>query len=297
MSIGYVCGAYSVSQQIWPIHLITAHRNAVAAESLSKNFNELGAFSNLSRKKEVSCPPQSRSTAVILVLGQSNSANHGEKKFESRYSTKVLNYHLGKCYSAESPLLGASGLEGEYLTLMGDTLIKEANLSSVILVTKSIAGSTVSDWANYGRFSLELASTLNTLNLKYRVTDVIWHQGESDFASNTSLGDYRESFQELNSILHRNGVKAPIFIVISTKCGYNPTWTTQNPVATAQKSIINDRDIFLGIDADSILLEKDRRSQSPSQEPNCHLSEKGQNKVAKMMSDRLIGFHGFLISK
>lgn len=69
-----------------------------------------------------------------------------EKKFSFQYPAKVFNYYLGKCYSAESLLLGVSGLEGEYLTLMGDSLIKEGNLSSVILVDKSIGGTTVSDW-------------------------------------------------------------------------------------------------------------------------------------------------------
>lgn len=206
---------------------------------------------------------------------------------------KVLDYYLGKCYSAESPLLGASGLEGEYLTLLGDSLIKKGNLSNVILVNKSIGGTTVSDWGNQGRFSTDLVTTLNALNLKYRVTDIIWHQGESDFTSNTSFKDYRESFQELKLILNRANVTAPIFIAISTICGYNPNWTAQNPVATAQKSLIDKQNIFLGIDADATLLANDRRPQSPSQEPNCHLSEKGQVKVAGLMSSEILKFHNF----
>jgi len=119
--IGYLSGAYSFSHQIWPINVITANRNAAIAESLSRNFNEIGAFSNLAEKKEVPCPVQNSSTPAVLVLGQSNSANHAEKKFSTQYPMKVLNYYLGKCYSAESPLLGASGLEGEYLTLLGDS--------------------------------------------------------------------------------------------------------------------------------------------------------------------------------
>jgi hypothetical protein len=291
--IGYLSGAYSFSHQIWPINVITANRNAAIAESLSRNFNEFGAFSNLIEKKEVPCPAQNSSTAVVLVLGQSNSANHAEKKFSSQYPGKVLNYYLGKCYSAESPLLGASGLEGEYLTLMGDSLIKEGNLSSVILVDKSIGGTTVSDWANQGRFSTDLVSTLNALNTKYRVTGIIWHQGESDFTNNTSLKEYRKSFQELKLILNRNSVTAPIFVVVSTICGYSSTWTAQNPVATAQKSLIDNRDIFLGIDADATLLTSDRRPQSPSQEPNCHLSEQGQIKVARLMSNELLKLHNF----
>lgn len=200
---------------------------------------------------------------------------------------------MGKCYSAESPLLGASGLEGEYLTLMGDALIKKGPVRNVILVDKSIGGSKVSDWANQGRYTSDLVSTLNTMKLKYRVTDIIWHQGESDFTSNTSSREYRKTFQELELILNQANVNASIFIVISTICGYNPTWIAKNPVATAQKSLINERDIFLGIDADAILLASDRRAQSSSQEPNCHLSEQGQVKVASLMSNRILKSHNF----
>ena len=290
---GYLSGAYSSSHQIWPINVITAHRNAAIAESLATNFNELGAYSNLTNKREVPCPVQDPSTLVVLILGQSNSANHAEKKFSSQYPENVLNYFMGRCYSAESPLLGASGLEGEYLTLLGDSLIKNGQVRNVILVNKSIGGSKVSDWANQGRYTSDLVSTLNTLKLKYRVTDIIWHQGESDFTSNTPLGEYRKSFQELELILNQAKVKAPIFIVVSTICGYNPTWIAQNPVATAQKSLIDKKDTFLGIDADAILLASDRRSQSSSQEPNCHLSEQGQVKVASLMSNRILKLHNF----
>lgn len=291
--IGYLSGAYSFSHQIWPINVIIANRNAAIAEGLSRNFNEFGAFSNLAEKKEIPCPTQNSSTAVVLVLGQSNSANHAEKKFISQYPAKVLNYYFGKCYSAESPLLGASGLEGEYLTLLGDLLIEKGNLRNVILVNKSIGGTTVSDWGNQGKFSTDLVTTLNALILTYRVTDIIWHQGESDLTSNTSFREYRESFQKLKLILNRTNITAPIFIVVSTICGYNPTWTAQNPVATAQKSLIDKQDIFLGIDTDASLLANDRRPQSPSQEPNCHLSEQGQVKVAGLMSSEILKFHNF----
>ena len=136
-------------------------------------------------------------------------------------------------------------------------------------------------------------STLIALNTRYRVTDIIWHQGESDFTSNTSFKEYRESFQKLKLILNRTSVKAPIFVAVSTICGYNSTWSAQNQVATAQKSLIDDRDIFLGIDADATLLASDRRPQSPSQEPNCHLSEQGQIKVARLISNEILKLHDF----
>ena len=88
-------------------------------------------------------------------------------------------------------------------------------------------------------------------------------------------------------MLTQNGVKAPLFIVVSTICGYNTNWVAQNPVAQAQESLINNRDIFLGMDTDATLKTIDRGAQSPSQEPNCHLSERGQIKIADVISTNI----------
>ena len=49
----------------------------------------------------------------------------------------------------------------------------------------------------------------------------------------------------------------------------------------------HDRHIFLGLDADARLGVKDRRPQSPSQEPNCHLSSEGQTVVANSITKKI----------
>lgn len=284
---GYLLGAYSFAHAIWPTNVLNTKHNANVAKALSRNFDELGAYSNLKGKIEVDCPAQSSSSAVILVLGQSNSANHSERKFVTQFPRRVINFYQGKCYKAQSPLLGASGLEGEYLTPMGDALIESGGFQNVIIINTSIGGSKVGDWISSGRLAKRLKITLNSLKLKYEVTNIIWHQGESDFTSNTSFDDYRSSFKSLENSLQQNGVTAPILIVTSTICGYNSNWTAKNPVSLAQKSLIDGRLIFLGLDADATLGIKDRRPQSPSQEPNCHLSERGQSVVSKAIAKKI----------
>ena len=284
---GYLFGAYSFAHLIWPTNVLSARHNSNVTKVLSKNFDELGAYSNLDGKTEVDCPAQSASSAVILVLGQSNSANHSEEKYATQFPGRVLNFYKGKCYSAESPLLGASGLEGEYLTPIGDSLIETRLFQNVIIINASIGGSKVGDWVDSGRLAKPLLLTLDTLRLKYKVTITIWHQGESDFTSNTSFDDYRKSFKSLEKTLWQNEVSAPILIVTSTICGYNSSWSAQNQVALAQKSLIDDRHIFLGLDADARLGVKDRRPQSPSQEPNCHLSSEGQTVVANSITKKI----------
>ena len=288
LALGYVIGVYSFAHQIWPLNVITASRNSQVAKELQGNFDKFGAYSRITGKMEVTCPLQNKSTAVVLVLGQSNSGNHAEKKYKTQYPTRVLNYYLGKCYSAESPLLGASGLEGEYLTPMADALIEGKNISDVIIVEKSIAGSTIDRWVKGGDLFSNLVSTLTALESRYRVTQVIWHQGESDFLSDTPTEKYRQSFISLKETLGKIGIKAPIFMFISTKCGYNTNWKVYNQVAVAQQSLIDNREVFLGVDTDSTLLKSDRRPQSPSQEPNCHLSQQGQRKIAESISKTIL---------
>jgi hypothetical protein len=284
---GYLFGAYSFAHAIWPTNVLNSKHNENVAKVLSKNFDEVGAYSNLAGKAEVVCPAQDASSAVILVLGQSNSANHSERKYTTQFPKKVINYYQGKCYTAESPLLGASGLEGEYLTLMGDELIKNGFFQNILIVNTSIGGSKVRDWVDSGRLANKLKLTLDDLKTRYKVTNIIWHQGESDFTSSTSFDVYRASFKSLENFFQQNSISAPILMVTSTICGYNSKWTAQNPVSMAQKSLIDDRQVFLGLDADISLGPKDRRPQSPSQEPNCHLSERGQQIVSIAIAKKI----------
>jgi hypothetical protein len=54
-------------------------------------------------------------TSRSLSSGQSNSANHGEAKFKTRFPKNVLNYFDGAWYVAES-LLGSDWRGGEFIT-------------------------------------------------------------------------------------------------------------------------------------------------------------------------------------
>ena len=69
-------------------------------------------------KTETPCPPPTARTAVILAIGQSNIANHAAVRVATRHPKTVLSYFEGKCHVAGSPMLGASGDGGEFLTLL-----------------------------------------------------------------------------------------------------------------------------------------------------------------------------------
>jgi hypothetical protein len=194
-----------------------------------------------------------------LVLCQSNSANHSERKFVTQFPRRVTNFYQGKCCKAQSPLLGASGLEGENLTQTGDLLIKSGVFQNVIIINTSLGGSRVGDWVDSGRLANRLKLTLDDLKPRYKITNIIWHQRESNFISSTSFDSYRASFKSLENSLQQNSVSVPILMVTSTFCGYNSKWTAQNPVSMGQKSLIDDRQVFLDLYADTSLGPKDRR--------------------------------------
>ncbi len=284
---GYAVGTYSFAHQLWPVNIVVNAQNKSAELQSRVNFSELGGYSNLSDKAEVSCPEQDSRTMVILVIGQSNSANHAEAKFSTHFPKRVLNYYLEKCFVSGSPLLGASGDEGEWLTPLADELIVNKNVGNIIIINKSIGQSTISDWINGGRFTSDLVLTLRSLRNQYTVTHVLWHQGESDFAKGTSSQEYYSSFLALRDLLANEEIDAPIYSFISTVCGHNPKWTQDNGISNAVRKLITDGVAKLAVDTDSVLLPQDRRDQSPAQEPNCHLSEAGQLRIAKLLANQL----------
>jgi hypothetical protein len=230
-----------------------------------------------SGKTEAPCPPPTARTAIILAIGQSNIANHAEVRVATRHPKAALSYFDGKCHVAGSPMLGASGDGGEFLTLLADRLIDDDVYRSVVIVPAGIGGMPIALWQRNGQLNDMLLHTLKGLPPGYKVTQVLWHQGESDFLLTTPPADYVASFRSLVDVLAENGVDAPLYVAIATKCG---PWTADNPIAVAQRSLVDGRRVFLGVDTDAVLGPKDRYD-------DCHLSESGQRKTAAAYAEAI----------
>lgn len=147
-------------------------------------------------KRVVPCPKQDESTAVLLVFGQSNSANHAERSHQSRHPGKVVNFFDGKCYEAGSPLLGADGTMGESFTLLGDLLVQAGIYKKVVLVSTGIGGTEIGRWKQGGDLNAMLLGVVDGVRPHYRFTHLLWHQGESD-AEHTSAEEYTRSFRSM----------------------------------------------------------------------------------------------------
>ena len=245
-------------------------------------YDKFGRLVMHPNKIQVSCPPQTEDMAVLLAIGQSNSANYAEKKFTTEHPKQVFNYFEGKCYIASSPLLGANNEEGEFITPLADNLIKSGAYKSVVIISSGIGGTSISRWQKNGDLNDILLGVLETLKNTYKITEVIWHQGESDFANGMSTNNYVDAFHSLLGTLEAANVKASAYIAVATKCGNNPMWTADNSITTAQNILVDNKRIFLGANTDALLGEKDRKK-----EDDCHLSENGQYKTAAAYAESI----------
>ena len=250
-----------------------------------REYDEWGRYAMTVYKQSVECPKQTRDTAVIFIFGQSNSANYADHKVKSKYPNQVVNFFQGKCYSASSPLLGASGRLGEYLTLLGDDLIESEAFKNIVLISSGIGNTSISSWNEGGTSNLVLMKSLDELKGEYKVDFVIWHQGERDFLDNNSSEFYINQFKSLQGKLIRNEIKAPILIAISTKCGIPFLWKEKNSISDAQKSLINNINIIEGANTDININSDGRSLINP-----CHLNKKGQIITANFFSKAISSY-------
>ena len=250
---------------------ISANRHVGTYEG----FGRLVAYPG---KVEVDCPVQDKDTAVLLVAGQSNSANYGQEKMESRHPGHVFNYFDGNCYNASSPLLGATGEGGEFITLLADELVARGAYKTVVIVPAGIGDTPLSRWQSDGDLNDLLMATVEDLKGRYHITEVIWHQGENDYRNRTSARNYVKGFKSLLGSLDEGGVTAPVFIAIATKCG--AYWAPDNPTARGQRELIDNKRIFLGADTDALIPPAERYD-------NCHFAEAGQIKAAAAYAESI----------
>jgi hypothetical protein len=266
--VSYLFGVYSYPRGLWPTSILRGLGDAVREPGTRDDFGRLVSYPG---KIQVACPPQDGHTAAILAIGQSNVANHAARRVTTRHGSAVLSYFEGKCHIASSPLLGATSDGGEFLTMLADRLVDDSLYRTVVVVSSGVGGSPISRWARHGDLNASLSGSLRRLAADYRVTHVIWHQGETDVANATTADTYKAAFASLVGTLGEAGVEAPVFTSVSTRCG--AAWTAGNPIALAQRALADGRRVFLATDTDALLAPDDRSD-------GCHFSESGQRKVA-----------------
>lgn len=214
-------------------------------------------YTDTTKKSEVTCP---ENATTILVLGQSNGANSvGERTLSQG---PVYQWFAGKCYKADSPMLGSEGLSGSIWPIVGDLLSRP-----VIFITAAIGGSSAKEWADQTNDDLYLNKILDH---SPQPTHVLWMQGEQDTIIGTTKENYSSHVKKVIEVIQRKSDQINILISRTSYCR-----NLSSPfVINAQNSLIDPkRRIFPGPFTDAIIGDENRHD-------DCHFSMLGARKVA-----------------
>jgi hypothetical protein len=293
----YLFGVESDRRGIFPVPQLISLRNKVLPVKVRREGGyTLDAQDRLigdDEKRAVGCPKQTDRTAVLLILGQSNAANYGGQRFASKHGDKIVNFFDGQCYVAASPLLGSSGTWGEYWTELGNHLVESGKFDTVVIAPLAYSGSaysgnTVEQWARGGHLNAVLVDALSQIKADgYAVTHVLWDQGELDYSLGTSEGAYRERFLSMIDTLRGEGVTAPVYLTIASKCvepsnGDPRRHSADNPVVRAQLALSSgEGNIRRGVNMDALLDRLDRYD-------DCHIGGGGAEKVAQAWAEIIL---------
>ncbi|RUM08505.1 sialate O-acetylesterase [Rhizobium fabae] len=291
----YLLGGMSARHEIFPWPQLSALKTMVGGEKAAAPsryaFDDKERLIGDESKTLVTCPAQTDRTAVLLILGQSNAANDGGQRHRSNYGAHVVNAFDKRCFIAASPLLGSTDTKGEYWTLLANNLIASGQNDSVILAPLAYSGSEVARWAKGGDLNLVLVDTVKQLqDSGYRITSVLWVQGEKDLVIGTTAQAYQEYFMSMVDTLRQHGVEAPVYISIASKClepsnGGFKEHIPDNPIVRAQLALSKSgHGIREGVNSDALLDGEDRYD-------DCHIGGTGAEKMSRAWLYLLRGDH------
>ena len=153
---------------------------------------------------------------MILIIGQSNSANSGVSKITENKNNLNFNPEDGFCYELSEPVLGATGMKSSITSSIGEKIISNR---PIIFLNKGVGGSSIEEWIKF--YSLDLNKILTKILEKNNLKIIIWMQGESE--SIESSKNYFKNFEILKSQIFNNlSLKfedVNFIITKSTYCG------------------------------------------------------------------------------
>jgi hypothetical protein len=234
----------------------------------------------------------SKKQFVVVTLGQSNAANFAGGLYQAKADVLNFNIYDGQCYRAMDPLLGATGLTGNFATRLGDVLVARGLAERILLAPIGVGNTTIEHWSVGGIFNRRILVLIRRLWEARIIPDVIlWQQGEGNAADHDLGGrGYCRHLLEIVQTFRNYGITAPFLIAQCTICGRphpNPltrmsrAFWRQNIRAGQRKAAQSELGTLLGPDTDRIGYE-DRFDC-------CHMSESGAQKQAEMWADSIVG--------
>lgn len=224
---------------------------------------------------------------VFLVLGQSNAANHGERRYEPKHPVYSFDFLRFRCVRANDPLGGASGNGGSIWSRLGDLLVERGVFRSIVFFPLAFGGNFVTDLipggSKHGRSALMLSRLTKALGYPpLPFSSVLWLQGEAE-ANHTSMSAaaYQAHLRDVVADLRSRGVFAPVFVATATFCEAGPhPFHNAEQIRDAQLTMADPKAAFFaGPDLDAIL--------GDGRYDQCHLSDVGLKRCADLWFDAI----------
>lgn len=191
-------------------------------------------------------------TAVIITIGQSNSANHcGNPRTATSPLAHNFDYTTGGMYRAADPMLGCSGpTMGSFNTYLADKLISSGAWARVIIASMAVNATRSVDWALGGPFNQNIRVMARRLAANGLIpTAITWQMGESDNAVATPSANVTWGIQSAIQTFRDEGVTCPAFVAVtSTWPGYDGSAIR----AAQQASWDTSKGIYPGPDTDTL---------------------------------------------
>lgn len=212
---------------------------------------------DLTGRTEVACA-QSMKTGVIVVIGQSLSVNTVPTPYTPvNDHVDQLNIYTGKCYKLQDPLLGINmgwtgHVYGTWMSRLADNLKAHGRFDRVVIVPMGIGNTKAGQWAD-AVTAPYFFNNINAVGLRMRdaglpCTAIMWGQGESDSAVNTSQASYTASMNKVIAEFNRAMPGCPFFV--AQEAYYDGVDSPS--VLAAQAALVNGTTVFAGENVESI---------------------------------------------
>jgi hypothetical protein len=184
---------------------------------------------------------------VLAYKGQSNMAGNSFDDYQpTQAGNLMLGMHDGQIYHARNPMLGPSatiGTKACWALRVADELIRRGLADEVVSANVAMNASTAQAWAlGAGGLSHRMTVMRNRLAMCGLAPNfVIRHQGESG-----EVVGYLPALQAEIAFDRAAGFTCPYIVGLDSFTGT----ATQPVIRIAQQSVVNNVDVFQGVDTD-----------------------------------------------
>jgi len=185
---------------------------------------------------------------TVLVVGQSNAANHGS--WRAHAPDPHRSWYAGQAYALRDPLPGCSGIGGSPWARLA-LLDSQKSKQNWLIACAAVGSSSMADWQPGGALFREASENLRQLNaFGLRPDWIVLHQGETDAFVGTDQKTYGRQLRRLVAELH---VLAPQALIVLCQTSIHGRHVLPNPaVRAAQADVWRELPyVWAGVDTDS----------------------------------------------